>query len=77
MYMNLILSKTPSMYTYHAHARAQNEEIAANIQWGFFSCIDQPKSRSKIDIQVFKIFKHKGTKSQKWYMFTFVESAYN
>lgn len=43
----------------------------------FFSCIDQPKSRSKIDIQVFKIFKHKGTKSQKWYMFTFVESAYN
>lgn len=30
--MNLILSRTPSMYTYHAHARAQNEEIAANIQ---------------------------------------------
>lgn len=74
--MNLILSRNPSMYTYHAHARAQNEEM--QIYNGFFSsCIDQPKSRSKIDIQVFKIFKHKGTKSQKWYMFTFVESAYN
>lgn len=34
--MNLILTKNPSMYTYHAHARAQNAEIAANIQWFFF-----------------------------------------
>lgn len=34
--MNLILSRNPSMYTYHAHARAQNAEIAANKQWFFF-----------------------------------------
>lgn len=53
--MNLILSRNPSMHTYHAHARAQNAEIAANIRWGFFFCIDEPKSRSKVDIQVFKI----------------------
>lgn len=38
MYMNLILSRTPSvyMYTYHAYTRAQNAEIAANIQCCFF-----------------------------------------
>lgn len=46
--MNLILSRNPSMHTYHAHARAQNAEIAANIRWVFFFALTNQNQDQKL-----------------------------
>lgn len=54
--MNLILSRTPSMYmyTYHAYTRAQNAEIAANIQCFFFYILANQNQDQKLIYEFLK-----------------------